>query len=111
MSCTRPEHVEAGDSDREGYDNDDNVDEEEFVEEDEVDIVPAVHSVMMRNVPRERRPVIRPDFVSTQEAVDDDFDKVIENLTYASRVKGSEGCVTKDDRDNANALLFMSRHK
>ena len=111
MSCTRPEHVEAGDSDREGYDNDDNVDEEEFVEEDEVDIVPAVHSVMMRNVPRERRPVIRPDFVSTQEAEDDDFDKVIENLKYARRVKGSEGCVTKDDRDNANALLFMSRHK
>jgi hypothetical protein len=45
--CTRPEQVKAVDSDREGYDNDENFDEEEFVEEDAVDTVPAVHSVMI----------------------------------------------------------------
>ena len=44
--CTRPEQVEAVDSDREGYDNDENFYEEEFVEEDAVDTVPAVHLVM-----------------------------------------------------------------
>ena len=39
--------------------------------------------------------MIRPDFVSTQEAVDDDFYKDIENFKYARRVKGSDASVTK----------------